>query len=108
MLSKTIQINTDLKVKNGYYSTHYYPLGTTTYICDFHREQAWERWLKKGDNGVVDKKGDILKMLRAIAKSNTVDAFEKNLSALKQSDTWLSHQKLRNWMNGTWLKEAKV
>ena len=57
---------------------------------------------------MADKKGDILKMLRAIAQSDTVDAFEKNLSTLKQNDIWLSHQKLRNWINGTWLKEAKV
>ena len=57
---------------------------------------------------MADKKGDILRMLRAIAKSDTLDALETNLSTLKQSDIWLSHQKLRNWINGTWLKEAKV
>ncbi|CAB4017794.1 Calcium-responsive transcription factor [Paramuricea clavata] len=46
---------------------------TTTYICDFHREQAWERWLKKGDNGLTHKRDDVLKLLQTVAKSNTED-----------------------------------
>jgi hypothetical protein len=56
--------------------------GTTTYICDFHREQAWERWLKKGDNGLTHKKDDVLKLLRTVAKSNTEDGYHKNLSPI--------------------------
>ena len=86
----------------------FYYSGTTTYICDFHREQAWERWLKKGDNDLNHKKKDILKMLRAIARSDTVDAFKSNLLLLERSDVWLSHQKRRKWFQGTWLEEAKA
>ncbi len=83
-------------------------LGTTTYICDFHREQAWERWLKKGDNGLKDKKDDVLKLLRTVAKSNTEDEYHKSLSVLQQSKVWLTHNKFQKWFKNTWLAEAKA
>ena len=25
------------------------------YICDFHREQAWERWMKQAKHGIEDR-----------------------------------------------------
>lgn len=36
------------------------------YICDFHREQAWERWLSKSSNGLLNEKQKVLAKLRAI------------------------------------------
>ncbi|XP_046848037.1 uncharacterized protein LOC124441606 [Xenia sp. Carnegie-2017] len=36
--------------------------GCQTYICDFYREQAWERWLSKSSNGLLPlKKNDSCK-----------------------------------------------
>lgn len=57
---------------------------------------------------MTNKKEDVLKMLRAIARSDTVDAFKSNLLVLEHSDVWLSHQKLKKWFQGTWLEEAKA
>ncbi|CAB3988169.1 Calcium-responsive transcription factor [Paramuricea clavata] len=82
--------------------------GTTTYICDFHCEQAWEQWLKKGDNGLMHKKDDVLKLLQTVAKSNTEDDYHKNLSVLQQSEVWLNHLKFQKWFKNTWLEEAKA
>ena len=39
-----------------------------TYLCDFHREQCWERWVKDHQHNVPAEGGDILlEMLRACA-----------------------------------------
>lgn len=47
-------------------------------------------------------------MLRNVAKSSTEEAFQDNLSSLKESDLWLANPKVRNWFEKTWLVEAKV
>lgn len=82
--------------------------GTITYICDFHREQCWERWLRKADNGLNDKREEVLSLLRNVAKSPTEAAFDDNLKSLKTSDVWLSSPHLQNWFEKTWLVDAKV
>jgi len=41
---------------------------TVVYLCDFHREQAWERWVKASKHGLTGDQPDILlDHLRAIA-----------------------------------------
>jgi len=79
-----------------------------TYICDFHREQCWERWLRKTENGLTGSREEVLKLLRTVAKSATEDSYQENLSALQESELWLANPKLRNWFEKTWLVEAKV
>ena len=40
------------------------------YLCDFHREQAWERWVKDRKHGLSPDEGDtLLSLLRDIAIS---------------------------------------
>ena len=81
---------------------------TTTYICDFHREQCWDRWLRKSENGLTASREEVLTLLRNVAKSSTKESLEKNLSSLKDSALWLANPKLRNWFEKTWLTESKV
>ena len=49
----------------------------TVYLCDFHWEQAWERWTNERKHGLTDKGRDqLLYLLRecANAPSPPVDA----------------------------------
>lgn len=46
------------------------------YVCDFHREQTWERWLKANHNDVGKDKAEVLILLRSIARSKTVEEFD--------------------------------
>ncbi|XP_076084457.1 uncharacterized protein LOC143055206 [Mytilus galloprovincialis] len=46
------------------------------YLCDFHREQAWERWVGATNNGVLAQKHDVLKLLIPLANAKTVKDFE--------------------------------
>ena len=78
------------------------------YICDFHREQAWERWLAKSSNGVVGNKQTILAKLRAIARARTEPEYLEKLGELKENEEWKSNSSLRNYITKTWLPQHKV
>ena len=30
------------------------------YLCDFHKEQSWERWVKDHKHGLTSEEGDLL------------------------------------------------
>lgn len=41
-------------------------------LCDFHRAQAWERWVSKTANGVLSSNRDVvLSYLKDLAYANT-------------------------------------
>ncbi|XP_061178455.1 uncharacterized protein LOC133187113 [Saccostrea echinata] len=77
------------------------------YLCDFHREQAWERWLKATHNGVGDNKDEILSLLRSIARSKTIEEFEMSSNRLKKSHFWTENNRFRKWFEGRWLNKYK-
>ena len=68
------------------------------YICDFHREQAWERCLGKTSNGLVSSKQTVLGKLRFIAKARTEKDFEDRVEDLKSSNEWKENVNLRHWI----------
>ena len=50
---------------------------TTIYLCDFHREQAWERWVKNHKHGLTSDEAEILlDHLQAIAWAPSVQPDE--------------------------------
>lgn len=83
-------------------------IGTIVYLCDFHREQAWERWVSKIVHGVSDKKDEVLSRLRRISRAPTMVQFDYAVGDLKNSDLWKDNKKLQNWFEGTWLSEKQV
>lgn len=58
------------------------------FLCDFHREQSWTRWVSKTDNGVGESKDKVLAMLRRCAHSCWEDQFEVALESLTNSVEW--------------------
>lgn len=87
--------------------------GITVYICDFHREQAWVRWVKAHKNGLTKDEGDkLLDLLRDCAWAEggdevnqmQVDKMYSNaVKKLKDSSVWQQHDTVRNWLTSTWL-----
>jgi len=48
--------------------SHWNQPKTTVYLCDFHREQAWERWVKHHKHGLtMDEGTQLLDLLRDCA-----------------------------------------
>nr|XP_047143262.1 uncharacterized protein LOC124817350 isoform X4 [Hydra vulgaris] len=77
--------------------------GSTVFICDFHREQAWERWLSKTANGCCMVKDVVKDKLREIAHAKTIETCQKAVEALEESKEWQNNPKLVEYLKSTWL-----
>ena len=83
--------------------------GCLVYICDFHREQAWVRWINNSKNGInKDKKDNLLNSLRNLARTSTEGDFNLALRDLQDSQLWRTNTRLQKWMNTTWLPERQA
>eukprot|EP00794_Sanderia_malayensis_P018489 gene18489-20338_t len=79
------------------------------FICDFHREQAWERWLSECSNGCSTVKHEILPRLRRIARSLTETDSEAAITALRSSHFWSDpcDSRLADYVEKYWLSIKK-
>ena len=92
--------------------------GCQTYLCDFHREQCWERWVKDRKHGLSQTDAEVLlSLLRKCAhaepdKSNDGTAFDhhyrQQVEALKKSYIWEKNQQVREWLKTKWLLILQV
>ena len=73
------------------------------YICDFHLEQAWQRWIKQAKHGIEGRKS-VLAMLCCLPQADTVEKFHTCPSDLQSSSIWNSNAGFRSWFTKTWLK----
>ncbi|XP_065224452.1 uncharacterized protein LOC135848469 [Planococcus citri] len=78
--------------------------GCYVYLCDFHWEQAWGRWVKKRENldFVADEK-KILEIFRWIANSRSEVQFEDNIESLTSNEVYLRNPKASRYFENTWL-----
>ena len=79
-------------------------------LCDFHLEQAWERWLNTSLNNRRNVKEVVLSLLRNVAAAETEEEFQIASQVLHENPLWKpeSSAKFRNYLNNTWLPEKKV
>ena len=88
-----------------------HPVGIKVFICDFHREQAWNRWISKGTNGVSACEADVLGLkekLRRVANALSEDQLTAALEELKNSEVYSENHRVRNWLNTRWFPDIKV
>jgi len=83
-------------------------LGCEVYICEFHRQQAWERWVSLPKHGVRSIKDEVLARLRQIWDARTSQEYNSLVAKLKNDNIWLKHTSLQQWFGKTWLQESKV
>ena len=86
---------------------------TTVYLCDFHREQAWTRWVRDHKNGLNKQQQEqLLAHLRACAWAPSavdtstlgVDAYyQQAVADLQRSPEWQLNRNVQSWLNSTWL-----
>ena len=88
---------------------------TKIFICDFHREQAWERWVKEKKHGLSDVQGSVLlELLRDCAnapphRDKASDYHYKQAEKLLQDlDVWKGNEQVQQWLSNTWLPCSKV
>lgn len=79
------------------------------YIRDFHREQAWMRWVNCARNEISHQNREsVLKMLRTVAHALSAPEYEAALKALQESEEWKAAALLRTWFTKKWLPNHKV
>lgn len=88
---------------------------TKLYLCDFHREQAWERWVKDKKHGLnYIEASTLLDLLRDCANApvkvnSTTEKeppdhiFKLSLDRLIASDIWMKHDQVQQWLSTQWL-----
>ena len=91
---------------------------TQLYLCEFHREQAWERWVKDSKHRLNEvQAATILDLLRDCANAPVNTAvenqpadylFKQALECLTASDTWKSNKQVQQWLSTTWLSCPKL
>ena len=87
-----------------------------TYLCDFHREQAWERWTKERKHGLsADDAEVLLSLLRECAHAPSPTSadlpieyhFQQQVDNLKKSRVWQHNEQIREWLDTKWLSPPK-
>ena len=63
---------------------------TTVYLCDFHREQAWDRWARDHKHGLSQSEAELLTFLCACAWAPPTDDADPT-SAYKLAVNDLNH-----------------
>lgn len=88
---------------------------TIVYLCDFHREQAWDRWVRDHKHGLSPSEAEeLLTFLRACAWAPPTDdtdptsAYKLAVNNLKQSAVWNRHDQVREWLTTKWLTIPQV
>lgn len=64
-------------------------------LCDFHRLQAWNRWLRRRENN-VEHPNNALDLMKQVAKSQSEERFEKAKEDFVNSVRW-KNEKLQNY-----------
>ncbi|XP_066917540.1 uncharacterized protein [Clytia hemisphaerica] len=74
--------------------------GIQIFLCDFHREQSWTRWVNASENNVSNIVDDVKCRLRRIAHSVNQSQIDEAVASLKEWDMFKG--KLKTWFKGTW------
>ena len=75
------------------------------FLCDFHREQAWNRWVNKKNNGVYHIADEVKCRLRRIANSVTVEEANESIQSLESWENFTDP--LKKYFKNTWQPEIQ-
>lgn len=78
------------------------------YLGDFHREQAWKRWMCTTDDEIRDRQQELMDLMNRIASSATTADYEEAVKVLQSTDIWVASQLLQDWFSKEWLSQYEV
>ena len=74
------------------------------YLCDFHREQAWETWTSRTEAGLSTKdRSDLLEILRKLAASKEKSLYMACMAELQGSEIYTKNSTVKGYLDGHWL-----
>ena len=74
------------------------------FLCDFHREQSWTRWVNFQKHGVSNIAADVLCRFRRIANAFSTEEFNLALESLRN---WEQYHKVKEYFEKTWEPEIE-
>ena len=78
--------------------------GAQVYICDFHRLQAWQRWIRKAKNGLNTlEQQELLSHLKRVANSRTQAAYSTAVTSLRSLPVYVSNENVKRYVEKTWM-----
>ena len=76
----------------------------TAYICDFHRLQAWQRWVRKSKNGLNSlEQEELLAHLKRVANASTRKAYDLAVASLKNLSLYKEKANVQKYVDNVWL-----
>ena len=86
------------------------------FLCDFHREQAWERWIKERKHGLSNEDGSrLLTLLRKCAiappdfmSQEVYHKYQEAVKILKGMEIWKKNEQVQQWLQSKWLSIPQV
>lgn len=70
-------------------------------LCDFHCEQAWERWVRRKEHE-VESRDQALSLMRHLAHATCAEEFEAFCKSLRESVFWQNHR-FQEYMLTHWI-----
>lgn len=78
------------------------------YICDFHRKQAWHRWVHTGKNGLNSKEQEILTaLLQRVANARKLSLYNIALAELRKSRVYTTNSNVQDYVENVWVSCAE-
>ena len=78
------------------------------YICDFHRKQAWNRWVRSSKNNLNSKEQHFLTdLLQRVAYSRTTSSYNTALENLRKSSVYKSKKNVQDYVENIWVACAE-
>ena len=77
---------------------------TLVYICYFHRNKAWNRWVRSGKSGLDSKQQEILlAILQRIANARDQGKYEATLAKLRTCPVYTTHSNVQDYVENVWM-----
>ena len=83
-------------------------IGCRAIVCDFHRIQAWQRWLRTGKHNTAENSDECLELLKSVADADSEEEFEKKLQKLYSSHIWIENKLLQTYITDHYLSIKQV
>ncbi|KAL3187165.1 hypothetical protein MRX96_025895 [Rhipicephalus microplus] len=80
--------------------------GSQISICDFHRLQAWQRWLCRKENNISDP-DEALRLMKHVASASNQHDFDKAVEVLVDSEYW-KNERFRSYFEEVWLSVKEL
>ena len=77
--------------------------GVAVYICDFHRIQAWQRWVRSTKNGLTPKEQQVfLSRFQHVARATDAKQYENAVQQLRSSPVY-HKSNVQSYVENTWM-----